>query len=140
MESSSILWLTKKYGRSFQNMGDFPNTGIDPISSTSYQTKPTHYLHGDHTVKRISWTIAAALVVGLFLPVNAAHAEPTTIFGRDSGANRCIIRQFIKLTKGDVLSVKNYSSSIGTINTSINTGGLAVGHCAFFMGFMLSPI
>jgi len=32
-------------------------------------------------VKRISWTIAAALVVGLFLPVNAAQADPSTTYG-----------------------------------------------------------
>jgi hypothetical protein len=32
-------------------------------------------------VKRISWTIAAALVVGLFLPVNAAHADPWKTIG-----------------------------------------------------------
>jgi len=57
-------------------MKDYSNVGTDHQSSTSYQTKPTHNLNGDQKVKRISWTIAAALVAGLFLPVNAAQADP----------------------------------------------------------------
>jgi hypothetical protein len=40
-------------------------------------SSPTHYPDGDLTVKRISWTITAALIVGLFLPVNAAQAAAT---------------------------------------------------------------
>jgi sugar lactone lactonase YvrE len=57
-------------------MKDYSNVGTDHQSSTSYQTKPTHNLNGDQKVNRISWTIAAALVAGLFLPVNAAQADP----------------------------------------------------------------
>jgi sugar lactone lactonase YvrE len=60
-------------------MEDYSNVGSDHQSSTSYQTKPTHNLNGDQKVKRISWTIAAALVVGLFLPVSAAQADPWKI-------------------------------------------------------------
>jgi sugar lactone lactonase YvrE len=35
---------------------------------------PTHYQNGDLSVKRISWSIAAALIVGLFMPVSAVQA------------------------------------------------------------------
>jgi hypothetical protein len=63
----------------------------------------------------------------------------TTVFGRDSGATRCLMRQFVKLNKGDVISVRNYESSIGTLNTSINPGGNLVGQSALFLLFMLSP-
>ena len=37
-------------------------------------SSPHHYLNGELTVKRISWTIIAAVVASLFLPVNAAQA------------------------------------------------------------------
>ena len=67
------------------------NVGTDHQSSTSYQTKPTHYLYGDHTMKRISRTIAAALVVGLFLPVNAAQADPSTTFATTGEAPRMMV-------------------------------------------------
>lgn len=44
---------------------------------TQPSTEPL--VNGFIKVKRISWTIAAALIAGLFLPVSAAHAtEPIT--------------------------------------------------------------
>jgi streptogramin lyase len=95
----------------------FSNTGIDPISSTSYQTKPTHYLHGDHKVKRISWTIAAALVVGLFLPVNAAQADPWTTTGYSGAGSR-----FMAVDRAGNLYIANYSSN--TV-TKITPAGVA---------------
>lgn len=66
-------------------------------------------------------------------------ADLSTVFGRDSGATRCLMRQFVKLNKGDVMSIRNYESSIGTLNTSINPGGNLVGQSALFLLFMLSP-
>jgi len=66
--------------------------------------------------------------------------DMTTISGRDSGGNRCIVRQFLKLSKGDIITVRNYQSLLGELNTSLNTGGTQVGHCAFFMGFLLSKL
>ena len=50
------------------NVGSLYQIVIYSISS------PNHYLNGELTVKRISWTIIAALVASLFLPVNAAQA------------------------------------------------------------------
>jgi hypothetical protein len=63
----------------------------------------------------------------------------STVSGRDSGANRCIIRQIIKLNKGDVISVRNFASHSGTIHTSQNTGGTQIGHPVMFMAFLLCP-
>ena len=61
-----------------------------------------------------------------------------TVSGRDSGGARCLMRQFVKLSKGDVISIKNYESHIGAVNTSLNTGGPAISMSCLFMGFMLS--
>jgi hypothetical protein len=65
--------------------------------------------------------------------------EPSTIFGRDSGANRCLIRQFLKLNKGDVLTVNNYESNQGTVNTVENAGGSFISLNALWMAILLSP-
>ena len=65
--------------------------------------------------------------------------DNSTIFGRDSGANRCLLRQIVKFNKGDVVTLKNYSSNAGTLTTAENPGGLQVGQSCMFMLFMLSP-
>jgi len=61
-----------------------------------------------------------------------------TTCGRDSGANRTILRQFIKLCKGDIITIRNYESLTASISTTPNSGGLNPGHPAFWMGFLLS--
>lgn len=61
----------------------------------------------------------------------------TTIFGRDSGANRCLMRQFIKLSRGDVITLRNYESNGGTVNIAVNPGGELPGQSIQFMAFLL---
>jgi len=65
--------------------------------------------------------------------------DDSTIFGRDSGANRCLMRQFVKLNKGDVLSIRNHDSSAGDVYTVANAGGTMIGQNMLFMAFMLHP-
>ena len=65
-------------------------------------------------------------------------ADLSTTFGRESGGARCLMRQFIKLNKCDVLTVRNYESHSTTLTTSINAGGQLVGQSALFMAFRLS--
>lgn len=62
------------------------------------------------------------------------------IFGRDSGASRTLLRQFIPLNCGDILSVRNYESHIGAVDTAENPGGDFVGQNASLMAFLLTPI
>jgi hypothetical protein len=64
----------------------------------------------------------------------------TTVAGRDSGANRCLMRQFVKLDKGDILTIKNYESNNGIVHTALNPGGLQVGQNTQFMLFLLRPL
>jgi len=61
------------------------------------------------------------------------------IFGRDSGANRCLLRQFVSLKCGDVVTVVNYQSSSGSVTLVSNAGGNYVGHPLVVMAFMLHP-
>lgn len=69
--------------------------------------------------------------------INGVPDLKTTV-GRDSGGNRTIMRQFIKLGKGDIITIRNYESSMGTLHTTLNSGGLEPGHPCFFMIFMLA--
>ncbi len=63
-----------------------------------------------------------------------------TVCGRDSGAARLIIRQFLTLRKGDVLTVRSYDPTAVALNTMVNAGGNLLGQNAVFMAFKLSPI
>ena len=71
--------------------------------------------------------------------VNGAP-DLNTVFGRDSGASRTLMRQFIKLCKGDCLTVRNYDSHAQTITTTNNSGGEKVGHPSLFMLFKLANV
>jgi len=66
--------------------------------------------------------------------------DMTTVSGRDSGGNRCILRQFVKLFKGDVITIRNYQSHATALTTAINTGGTQISSPVLLMGFLLSPI
>ena len=61
----------------------------------------------------------------------------TTTAGRDSGANRSIIRQIMQFNSGDVITVRNWESYAGLINTATNSGGSQIGHPIKFMLFLL---
>ena len=71
--------------------------------------------------------------------INGVPFAPTTS-GRESGGNRCIMRQFVPMTKGDVVSVRNWQANAGTVNTAINPGGTEPGNSALFMLFQLSNV
>jgi hypothetical protein len=54
--------------------------------------------------------------------VNNVEVSNTTT-GRDSGANRNIIRQILTLNKGDVVDIRNWKSNLGSVSTTQNSGG-----------------
>ena len=66
--------------------------------------------------------------------------DSSTTFGRDSGGNRTLIRQILKLRVGDVLTMRNYESALGKVVTTTNAGGSYIGQNAMFMLFRMSPI
>lgn len=63
-----------------------------------------------------------------------------TTFGRDSGAIRCLMRQFLALKSGDILTVRNWESNNGAVQTSENPGGSFPGQNSLLIAFMLSPL
>ncbi len=63
-----------------------------------------------------------------------------TVSGRDSGASRLLVRQFITLYKGDVITINSYQPSAIALHTMVNAGGNLLGQNAVFMAFKLSPI
>ena len=54
--------------------------------------------------------------------INGVEDNTTTI-GRDSGGNRTLIRQFVKLNKNDIITLRNWKSNVNPITTSVNPGG-----------------
>jgi translation initiation factor IF-1 len=65
--------------------------------------------------------------------------ETSTIFGRDSGSSRCLMRQFVKLNKGDILTVRNWESNVNPVHSAENAGGHQVGIACIWSLFMLDP-
>lgn len=106
----------------------------------------TEYRPGDYTltieksgVYDIFADIATNEPLQMSLFVNGV-ATPDTVFGRDSGANRCIVRQFCTLKKGDVISINNYITASPSVKTVENSGGNYIGNSVLFMAFMLRPL
>jgi hypothetical protein len=62
-----------------------------------------------------------------------------TVAGRDSGAARLLVRQFVSLCKGDVITINSYQPTAVALNTMVNAGGNLLGQNAVFMAFKLSP-
>ena len=83
--------------------------------------------------KKTNTTVPYALFVN-------GNVVPNTIFGRDSGANRCLMRQFVKLNKGDVLTVRNWESNVNPVHSAENAGGHQVGVACIWSLFMLDPL
>lgn len=118
----------------------------DPLFwSTNYLLHDVNHQSGDEliTIEKSGlydiWAdVATDQPVQLALFVNNV-VDPLTVFARDSGANRCLLRQFVKLNKGDNISVKNYNSFAGTVTTSQNAGGNYIGNNILFGAFMLHP-
>jgi hypothetical protein len=63
----------------------------------------------------------------------------TTTSGRSSGGGKELMRQLMKLSKGDVLTVNNYQSNVGTLVTSDNAGGQYPGISMHILLYKLSP-
>jgi hypothetical protein len=61
-------------------------------------------------------------------------------FGRDSGAARCLMRQFVPLRRHDKISIRNWESNSGKVFTSQNPGGNYPGQNSMLMAFLLTPL
>jgi hypothetical protein len=64
--------------------------------------------------------------------------DPTTVFGRDSGAGRLSLKQLLKLCRGDELVLKNVDSYIGNLTTALNSGGNLSGQNTIFQLYQIS--
>lgn len=63
----------------------------------------------------------------------------STIFGRDSGASKCVLRQTLNLSKGDSVSVVNYESTTALIHCPANAGGDFVSQNRQLVAVLLTP-
>ena len=63
-----------------------------------------------------------------------------SISGGDSGSNRTVLRQIVKLYKGDIVTIRNWQSRLGPIVLSGIAGGFFVNSCATLSVYKLSTI
>ena len=106
-------------------MAYYSKNGSPHQISTFEICSPTHYPDGDLTVKRISLTIAAALIVGLFSPINAAQAAGTIWINPSTSLTTSFGRQLDPY--GNQLNATGLkSNSDGTRLVSVKTGGQIV--------------
>ena len=68
------------------------------------------------------------------------NPQLTSTFGRDSGANRCLMRQVLPLMKDDIIDVRNYSSSGLFVTTAENSGGNYISQGNMFIFLMIAPL
>jgi hypothetical protein len=64
----------------------------------------------------------------------------STVFGRDSGAARTVLKQLLKLNKGDVVTLKNYESNAVSVNLAENPGGHYIGLNKQLDLILLNPV
>lgn len=121
-----------------------PNNDIDwannQIVAGIHHNQGTKYFKVEHDgIYDVFVDIATYESPQFTLFVNGV-ADLSTVFGRNSGGGRLLIRQIVKLTKGDILTVRNYESNAVYLSTAENAGGQLVGQNALFMAFILCPI
>jgi hypothetical protein len=64
---------------------------------------------------------------------------PSTATGINKGANLLQMRQTIELNENDVVSIRNYTSSAGTITISIGAGGVLPGVNSILLLWKIAP-
>ena len=83
----------------------------------SYEVKVEH-----SGVYDIFATVATNEPLQLTIFVNGVGIS-TTNYGRDSGASRCYVRQFVALKRGDCVSVNNFLTASATVQTVSSGSG-----------------
>lgn len=105
-----------------------------------------HHMPGSDTI-----IVGKSGIYQIHLDVNATTPSQFTIFvngipdttttdGTDSGAGQTSLRQLLALKKGDKLTVVNWKSQNGNVQTSLNAGGTNVSVDVIFTGIKIAPL
>lgn len=144
-------WLQIDGAQAYTSACISPHQELNVGDSLYFQTKQVRNLRFEHRQGSTTFKVERDGIYDVFADVITNQPaqftifvnnvpDTTTTFGRDSGGNRTLVRQFLKLKAGDVLTVRNYESALGKVYTASNPGGDFVGQNALFMAFRLSPI
>jgi len=68
------------------------------------------------------------------------EAIESTIAGTDSGSGQVSIRQLVSLNAGDIITVKNHSSFLNPVITTMNPGGILSGLNVVFCGKRIAQL
>ena len=125
-------------------------TQLVPVNKSFYWSNNIELYNTWHSQGSDKLIIKISGIYDIFVDISTNESVQFALFingvpdnafiaGRNSGANRCLMRQFIKLNKDDVITIVNYASIIGNVTTSSNPGGQLVGNNIQIMGFLLCP-
>jgi hypothetical protein len=114
--------------------------------TTESEIKNILYKTGDTTLDVVESGVYSLFVeiavnepLQISIAVNGVPV-PSTIFGRDSGAARVYLRQFLSLNKGDKVSVINNLSASPDVTTVLSSNGMYVSNNALVSMFKLHSI
>jgi hypothetical protein len=86
----------------------------------------------------ISGSIYTSQAAQFTLFVNGV-AVPSSISGKNRGASQVLLRDILKLNSGDVLTIVNHTSALGSITSLGNAGGSETDASAFLSVFRIHP-
>jgi len=81
------------------------------------------------TTKASQWTV---FINGI--------ANNTTTGGINKGAGQLLLRQTLSLNEKDVISIRNHTSAVGSVDISQNAGGKETGNDAIFILYRISML
>lgn len=134
--------------------GSFSNTVVqdvalegDVVFSTQTEvdglqwdvSSPTQVTITEDGVYNMYFNINTQTAAQFALAVNGVPDENTT-FGSNRGAGQVTSRGLIALHKGDVVTVRNHSSNVGTVTITAKAGGLIQGVNAILLLFKIAPL
>ena len=135
--SKAYLSLTDSSVQTVPQNGSFYwSTPVIPDYNVHFRPGDSHFVVQKSGVYDVFGDIATNEPMQFCMFINGV-AEPNTNFGRDSGGNRCLMRQFVRLKKDDVVSIRNFLSTSISITTISNSGGNSIANNAVFMAFLL---
>lgn len=120
--------------------GDVVFTASNDVNNVAWNvSNPTQVTILEDGIYSCYFQLNSQTAAQFALTVNGVPDENTT-FGTNKGAGQLDGRSLLTLHVGDVLTMRNHSSNVGTVNITSNAGGLASTVSALFMLFKLAPI
>ena len=120
--------------------GDVSFSSLHEASGVSWNIgSPTQVVVSEDGIYHTYFQLNTQTAAQFAITVNGVPDETTT-YGINKGAGQLTSRSLLTLKAGDVLTVRNHSSNVGSVQITSNAGGLNTGVSALFMLYKIAPI